>query len=228
MKLPSTLFLLLLSATLVFGQFRQRDRTTGRLQKGDLADLMEERSTLTGGRQQRSVSSLSKPECQEGNPLGASYSGSMSRTTSGRACQAWSGRNGEGEHSFCRNPNENVLGVWCYTTDPNMELELCPVPLCSPTYDCQEGDPLGATYQGSMNVTSSGRTCQAWSAQEPHAHGTPWVGDHNYCRINNPTGGVRCITTDSDKRWEFCDVPICAIKEQKSPNMTIMTTWNEK
>ena len=146
-------------------------------------------------------------------PLGASYSGSINHTTSGRTFQAWSGRNGEGEHSFCRNPNGNVLGVWCYTSDK--EWEHCSVPLSSPTYDCQEGDPLGATYQGKVNKTVSGRTCQAWSAQEPQEHTTPWVGDHNYCRINNPTGGVRCLTTDPDKRWEFCDVPICVNDKQE-------------
>ena len=47
---------------------------------------------------------------------------------------------------------------------------------------CQEGDPLGANYQGSVNVTTSGRTCQAWSAQEPHDHDFADLGEHNHCR----------------------------------------------
>ena len=35
------------------------------------------------------------------------------------------------------------------------------------------------------------------------------VRDHNFCR--NPDGGDRvwCYTTDSDFRWEYCDVPTC-------------------
>ena len=82
--------------------------------------------------------------------------------------------------------------------------------------ECQDGDPLGASYSGNWNQTTSGRTCQAWSEQEPQKHTTPWVGDHNHCRINNEYGGVRCITTDPDKRWEFCDVPICVDDEQES------------
>ena len=33
------------------------------------------------------------------------------------------------------------------------------------------------------------------------------VGNHNFCR--NPDDGDRvwCYTTDSDTRWEYCDVP---------------------
>ena len=86
MKLLSTLFLLLLSTTLVLGQLQQRDRTTREPRKGE---SMEERKTRTRDRRQRSVGSQGNPECQEGNPLGASYLGSMNVTTSGRTCQAW-------------------------------------------------------------------------------------------------------------------------------------------
>ena len=30
---------------------------------------------------------------------------------------------------------------------------------------------LGRKYDGRINVTLSGRTCQAWSSQSPHIHG---------------------------------------------------------
>ena len=76
---------------------------------------------------------------------------------------------------------------------------------------------MGASYLGKMNVTTSGKTCQAWSAQEPHEHGYTEVGEHNQCR--NPdgdSGGVWCLTTDPDKQWEYCSVPICA----RGPKMT--------
>ena len=77
--------------------------------------------------------------------------------------------------------------------------------------ECQEGNPPGASYLGRMNVTASGRTCQAWVATEPHQHNLTDVGEHNHCR--NPNGdleGVWCITTDPDKNWEHCSVPIFA------------------
>ena len=61
-------------------------------------------------------------------------------------------------------------------------------------------------YRGTRNRTRTGRTCQQWSAQAPHAHDQS--GDElseNYCR--NPDGepdGPWCYTTDPKKRWEYC------------------------
>ena len=78
--------------------------------------------------------------------------------------------------------------------------------------NCQEGDPLGVSYVGSTNSTSSGRVCQVWAASQPHEHTNTHVGDHNECR--NPDGdqgGVWCYITDPDKRWENYDVPECVL-----------------
>ena len=62
--------------------------------------------------------------------------------------------------------------------------------------DCLEGNPLGFSYTGNINVTTSGRTCQAWSEQEPHEHGHTELGEHNYCRNPIRTAiGVWCYTT---------------------------------
>ena len=79
--------------------------------------------------------------------------------------------------------------------------------------ECQGGNPLGASYVGKMNVTSSGKTCHVWAASQPHQHDFTDVGEHNHCR--NPDGdleGVWCFTTDPDKEWEHCSVPTCASK----------------
>ena len=96
--------------------------------------------------------------------------------------------------------------------------------------DCQEVDPegnlLGGSYSGTVSHTVSGRTCQNWSAKEPHVPGFTDVGrvgetepgDHNFCRTAGLSGGVWCYTTDPDKRWEFCSVPICG-GEIKSPRL---------
>ena len=48
--------------------------------------------------------------------------------------------------------------------------------------DCQDGDSWGGSYSGNMNHTTSGRACQAWSAQEPHEHEYTEIGEHNHCR----------------------------------------------
>ena len=135
MALSSTLFLLFLSVILVFGQLQQRDRTTREPRKGE---PMEELKTRSRGRQQRSVSSQGNLEFQEGNPLGASYLGSMNVTTSGRTCQAWTPQEPHehslsevGEHNHCMNPVGDSGGVWCYTTDPDKRWEHCSVPICA-------------------------------------------------------------------------------------------------
>ena len=76
--------------------------------------------------------------------------------------------------------------------------------------DNQEGNPPGVNFSGMLNVTATGRTCQVWAASQPHEHDFTDVGEHNHCR--NPDGdseGVWCQTTDPDKEWEHCSVPLC-------------------
>ena len=37
----------------------------------------------------------------------------------------------------CRNPDSGWdIGVWCYTTDPNVRWELCDVPVCPVDGEC--------------------------------------------------------------------------------------------
>ena len=81
--------------------------------------------------------------------------------------------------------------------------------------DCFTG--LGRGYNGTINTTRSGMTCQRWSEQTPHQFILPSrqypeiAGGHNYCR--NPGSrapeGPWCFTTDPNIRWEYCDVPKC-------------------
>eukprot|EP00058_Branchiostoma_floridae_P026062 XP_002611552.1 hypothetical protein BRAFLDRAFT_63809 [Branchiostoma floridae] len=73
----------------------------------------------------------------------------------------------------------------------------------------------GETYRGNIAVTKSGKTCQRWGSQYPHKH-TRKAGTkpedalyNNYCR--NPSGEdtIWCYTTDSEKRWDYCDKRAC-------------------
>ena len=72
-------------------------------------------------------------------------------------------------------------------------------------------------YNGHVTRTISGRSCQRWASQQPHAHSYDTFPDGsagdagNYCR--NPDAawshGIWCLTTDPHVRWEPCDVPFC-------------------
>ncbi|XP_078383581.1 uncharacterized protein LOC144666103 isoform X2 [Oculina patagonica] len=81
--------------------------------------------------------------------------------------------------------------------------------------DCYHG--IGIGYRGNVNITRSGRTCQAWNSQCPHRH---WripedvaVGqnDSNMCRNPDSSApdGPWCYTTDPKVRWEYCNVSRC-------------------
>ena len=72
-------------------------------------------------------------------------------------------------------------------------------------------------YRGNISVTTSGRTCQRWDRQEPHAQG---YGSHlpgnaslheNFCRnpLANEDATPWCYTTDPNVRYELCDIPVC-------------------
>ena len=73
-------------------------------------------------------------------PNGRDYRGNQNRTKSGKTCQDWGshtvhahmdvtdeklpGHGIEAGHNKCRNPNGKD-SIWCYTTDPATEWELC-------------------------------------------------------------------------------------------------------
>lgn len=82
------------------------------------------------------------------------------------------------------------------------------------TYDCIQG--RGRFYQGKVNVSKNGISCQRWVDQTPHAHNRPpfvfseILNSENYCRN---AGGEEpmpwCYTTDPFVRWQHCDIPAC-------------------
>ncbi|XP_059555875.1 plasminogen isoform X1 [Myotis daubentonii] len=161
-------------------------------------------------------------ECKTGN--GRRYRGTVSQTRNGVACQKWRDRSPhvpkyspmshplEGlEENYCRNPDNDAEGPWCYTTDPATRFDYCTIPECEE--ECMHCS--GENYQGTISRTKSGLECQAWDSQTPHAHGyipAKFPSKNlkmNYCR--NPDGEPSpwCFTTNPNKRWELCDIPRC-------------------
>ncbi|KAM7395988.1 hypothetical protein PAMA_007324 [Pampus argenteus] len=161
-------------------------------------------------------------ECVNGT--GTDYRGTKAKTKSKKTCQSWSAKTPHNPHytpqsdpradlesNFCRNPDGDSKGPWCYTTDPSTRWEHCDVPSC--TEECIYCS--GENYRGKISTTENGFTCQRWDSQEPHNHGyipsalPEKYLEENYCR--NPDGDPRpwCFTTSSSKRWDFCSIPRC-------------------
>ena len=102
--------------------------------------------------------------------------------------------------------------------------------------ECVSYRSNGSDYRGTINKTESGLTCQKWSTQSPHSHNDYTeitiaeygIGDHNYCR--NPGGGKShpwCYTAHKNKRFQYCDVPICIIgkfNQTKTRNSRLIGT----
>uniref|UniRef100_A0A4W4G2E8 trypsin n=1 Tax=Electrophorus electricus TaxID=8005 RepID=A0A4W4G2E8_ELEEL len=75
---------------------------------------------------------------------GESYRGPTSKTVMGVTCQAWSSMIPHQHSTFtpvthpdkglesnqCRNPDNDVNGPWCYTTDPYKKWDYCQIPDC--------------------------------------------------------------------------------------------------
>ncbi|CAL8316864.1 unnamed protein product [Boreogadus saida] len=147
--------------------------------------------------------------------------------------------NADLQRNYCRNPDGD-RAPWCYTTNPSVRWEFCDLEKCPsvvappllpdpspsvttavtdsvPERDCRVGN--GGTYRGSTSMTSTGVTCQAWSSQVPHKHNRfipqmhPGLGlDRNYCRNpDDDVNGPWCYTTDSSKKWDYCQIPECAV-----------------
>uniref|UniRef100_A0ACB8EHU2 Threonyl-tRNA synthetase n=1 Tax=Sphaerodactylus townsendi TaxID=933632 RepID=A0ACB8EHU2_9SAUR len=154
---------------------------------------------------------------------GSSYRGVQSVTENGETCQHWrlkvphdhrfspSARNGL-EENYCRNPDKDHHGPWCYTTNPNTRYQSCGIKKCEDAV-CMSCN--GEDYQGFVDHTESGKECQRWDLQFPHKH--PFQPHKypdkdlfdNYCR--NPDSSERpwCYTTDPSTEREFCHIRKC-------------------
>ncbi|NXX75205.1 PLMN protein, partial [Urocolius indicus] len=161
-------------------------------------------------------------QCKRG--IGKDYRGMEAKTWRGIPCQKWAEKtphnpnytpekhpNAGLDENFCRNPDGDESGPWCYTTDPDIRFDYCNIPECEE--QCMQCN--GEDYHGEVSRTESGLECQRWDAQEPHMHGftLKYFPEKdlkmNYCR--NPDGELRpwCFTTSPTKRWEYCNIPRC-------------------
>nr|XP_046198902.1 hepatocyte growth factor-like protein [Oncorhynchus gorbuscha] len=154
---------------------------------------------------------------------GEDYRGKVFTTKNGHTCQQWwskfphdhrwtpTATNGL-ELNYCRNPDRDPIGPWCYTNDPERRYESCNIPHCKDEVciTCN-----GEDYRGQVDHTVSGRECQRWDQQYPQQHiyqpeKYPDKSlDDNYCRNPDSSPVPWCYTTDPDMERESCQISKC-------------------
>jgi hypothetical protein len=89
----------------------------------------------------------------------------------------------------------------------------------------EDGSWIGQEdYRGNIAKTESGRTCQSWNSQNPHSHtrtfqNYPLSGlNENFCRNPDDEPQAWCYTTDKNKRWEHCSIPVCDAGPPSNPS----------
>ncbi|XP_033737397.1 sushi, von Willebrand factor type A, EGF and pentraxin domain-containing protein 1-like [Pecten maximus] len=140
---------------------------------------------------------------------GRDYTGHMNVTSSGRVCQRWASQfpHIHGYHkladqaNYCRNPNHNIVGPWCYTTDPELQWEVCDVPLCV----CD----LPTDYDSHLVVENKNY----------------YYGDNAYfsCVIGYERMGTQSLRCQSDGSWlgtfPTCQAIVCPIPSNIDKNL---------
>uniref|UniRef100_A0A8C5HMR1 Hepatocyte growth factor-like protein n=1 Tax=Gouania willdenowi TaxID=441366 RepID=A0A8C5HMR1_GOUWI len=168
---------------------------------------------------------------------GEDYRGKVFTTKSGLTCQQWwskfphdhrytpTATNGL-ELNYCRNPDGDRIGPWCYTTDPEHRYESCNIPQCKDEVciTCN-----GEDYRGQVDHTLNGRECQRWDQQYPHQHiyqpeKYPDKSlDDNYCRNPDASPVPWCYTTDPAVERENCEISKCtevAVEKRQRSSLT--------
>ncbi|XP_069479301.1 prothrombin [Ambystoma mexicanum] len=190
------------------------------------------------------ISDCVNGSCAQG--IGTNYRGSVDVTKSGIECQFWSSNfphktqinprthpNSSLTKNYCRNPDRNPSGPWCYTRDSKVKREECAVPVCGqnrttvPYHVTQHPqqekvqkvpceDYNGMLYTGTLAVTVSGLPCLPWNSQKAQELSTTrkFTADvklvENHCR--NPdedSEGVWCFVDHPEKSFEYCSLNYC-------------------
>uniref|UniRef100_A0A6P7G077 Uncharacterized protein LOC114336079 isoform X4 n=1 Tax=Diabrotica virgifera virgifera TaxID=50390 RepID=A0A6P7G077_DIAVI len=199
--------------------------------------------------------------------LGLEYKGTVQKTESKVRCQSWTSSQphqirddlldanfSDGSRktakNFCRNPNTDPLGPWCYSMNLDLQFETCALPLCQLS-QCKLTGP-GMEYAGDYDKGTSQRKCLKWNKDRkkvkdqakyisipkfdkklfPEAD----LSDaKKFCR--NPSGdlgGPWCFvenedTNDIEKEYcdvPFCDDPVCLVFSKNSDTYMHYTDFN--
>ncbi|KAG6938174.1 macrophage stimulating 1, partial [Chelydra serpentina] len=135
------------------------------------------------------------------------------------------------EENYCRNPDRDERGPWCYTTDPAVRHQSCGIKKCEDTV-CVLCN--GEDYRGLVDHTESGQECQRWDQQHPHKH--PYHPhkypekdlDDNYCRNPDSSVGPWCYTMNPAREREYCHLHKCTTEAEKRLSDTTTSCFKHK
>ncbi|XP_057685595.1 prothrombin [Corythoichthys intestinalis] len=186
---------------------------------------------------------------------GMKYEGDIFITKSGKRCQRW--RDGFPhpiirefnasepgsilKENYCRNPDGQDEGPWCFTQDPTVPKETCSVPICGIPFVPPTEPPIpkqpsnclienGIDYNGDLSVTLGGHTCLPWSLPEVQKLSQdkdflPEVSlDSNKCRNpDNDSEGPWCyVRISGNVTLDYCDLHLCEeeLRNLDSPDVS--------
>lgn len=177
--------------------------------------------------------------------LGLDYLGDVAQSESDARCQSWRSNNPVHKvdksftddifpersmtdaSNYCRNPNYDPDGPWCYTMRSDLLNETCNIPICI-NKDCKLTGP-GIDYSGMRKKGRSGKKCLSWDKHRKKVVSGREMYEQtkfsrrkfpdetrgsaeNYCR--NPDGdlgGPWCFinTEENSVEKDYCDVSLC-------------------
>lgn len=159
-----------------------------------------------------------KSECRY-TKLGETYTGTVHYTALGYMCEHWVNVNQtiykdedfpdesmEAAVNFCRNPDTDSAGIWCYTDFENDQYDYCNSPYCANisvnSRNCKT-TRQGSDYTGNISHTIQGFQCQAWHKQTPNIHN---IGIYDYEFSDNDVyaAGSSCRNPDNDEEGPWC------------------------
>jgi len=114
-------------------------------------------------------------ECWDEN----GYFGKINSTLGGHICQKWNSKiphiplfkpSNDSDHNFCRNPDSDPRGPWCYTTSPFHRYQFCGIKKCSACDRNSDDIRTGLFSQPSLALEkfSSGRLLFSFEIKPYH------------------------------------------------------------
>uniref|UniRef100_A0ABZ3NPN7 Prothrombin n=1 Tax=Gadus morhua TaxID=8049 RepID=A0ABZ3NPN7_GADMO len=174
---------------------------------------------------------------------GLNYEGDVNITVFGKECQSWkssfphpiirefnsSDPTSNLKENYCRNPDDQVSGPWCFTRDPTVPREPCQVPICgeagyfpstvaprtAPPAECLTNQ--GLDYSGDVSVSLGGHACLDWASPRARARSVkmqfiPEVRlPGNKCRNpdDDPEGPWCFVEVYGNVSVDYCDLQLC-------------------